>query len=158
MDLFYRVSVTSIRIPPLRERKEDIRPLVEHFLRRFTERYGAIPKRIKPEVIAALENHAWPGNVRELRNMVESMFLMASGDSLGLDALPSKIQVPPISGSKKINLRSSTATGKLEDAELEFIRETLEADHGNLTLVAKHLGIAKSTLYIKLKNMDWTGL
>ena len=151
MDLFYRVSVTSIRIPPLRERKEDIGPLVEHFLRKFSERYGADPKRIKPELIAALETHAWPGNVRELRNMVESMFLMASGDSLGLDALPSEIEVPSISRSKKINLRSSTATGKLEDAELEFIRETLEADHGNLTLAAKHLGIAKSTLYIKLK-------
>jgi transcriptional regulator of acetoin/glycerol metabolism len=151
MDLFYRVSVTSIRIPPLRERREDIGPLVEYFLRKFSERYGADPKQIKPELIAALENHDWPGNVRELRNMVESMFLMASGDSLGLDALPSEIEVPSVSGSKKIKLRSPISTGKLEDAELEFIRETLEADHGNLTLAAKHLGIAKSTLYIKLK-------
>ncbi len=151
MDLFYRVSVTSIRIPPLRERREDIRPLVEHFLCKFSEQYGAIPKQIKPEVITALENHAWPGNVRELRNVVESMFLMANGESLSLDDLPPEIGLPLVSDNRKINVRSPAATGKLEDAELEFIRETLEADRGNLTLVAKHLGIAKSTLYIKLK-------
>lgn len=151
MDLFYRVSVTSIRIPPLRERSEDIRPLVEHFLRKFAEQYGATPKQIKPELIAALESHPWPGNVRELRNVVESMFLMASGESLGLDELPPEIGLPPVSGSGKMHVRAPATTGKLEDAELAFIRETLEADRGNLTLVAKHLGIAKSTLYIKLK-------
>lgn len=149
MDLFYRVSVTSIRIPPLRERSEDIRALVEHFLRKFAERYGTAPKQIKPEVITALENHPWPGNVRELRNVVESMFLMSEGESLGFDDLPSEIGLPLVSDGCQVKLRSPT--GKLEDAELEFIRETLEADRGNLTLVAKHLGIAKSTLYIKLK-------
>jgi transcriptional regulator of acetoin/glycerol metabolism len=151
MDLFYRISVTSIRIPPLRERREDIRSLVEHFLRDFAEQYGAEPKQIKPEVVTALENYPWPGNVRELRNVVESMFLMANGESLGFDDLPSEIGLPLVSQDRKTNVQSPTTMGKLEDAELEFIRETLEADRGNLTLVAKHLGIAKSTLYIKLK-------
>jgi transcriptional regulator of acetoin/glycerol metabolism len=151
MDLFYRISVTSIRIPPLRERKEDIRPLVEYFLRKFAEQYGGAPKEITPEVIAALENYSWPGNVRELRNVVESMFLMAGGESLGVDDLPSEIGLPPVSDNAKAEVRSPATMGKLEDAELAFIRETLEADRGNLTLVAKHLGIAKSTLYIKLK-------
>ncbi len=150
MDLFYRVSVTSIRIPPLRDRREDIRPLVEYFLRKFAEQYGVEQKQVKPEVVAALENHDWPGNVRELRNVVESMFLMASGQSLGLDELPPEIELPQTSGCINLKARAS-AMGKLEDAELEFIRETLEADRGNLTLVAKHLGIAKSTLYAKLK-------
>lgn len=151
MDLFYRISVTSIRIPPLRERREDIGPLVAYFLSTFAQQYRAAPKQIKPEVITALENYAWPGNVRELRNVVESMFLMASGASLGVDDLPSEIGLPLVSDAGKVEVRSATAMGKLEDAELAFIRETLEADHGNLTLVAKHLGIAKSTLYIKLK-------
>jgi transcriptional regulator with PAS, ATPase and Fis domain len=151
MDLFYRISVTSIRIPPLRERREDIRSLVEHFLRNFAEQYGAEPKQIKPEVVTALENYPWPGNVRELRNVVESMFLMTNGESLGFDDLPSEIGLPLVSQDRKTNVQSPTTMGKLEDAELEFIRETLEADRGNLTLVAKHLGIAKSTLYIKLK-------
>jgi transcriptional regulator of acetoin/glycerol metabolism len=151
MDLFYRISVTSIRIPPLRERREDIRSLVEQFLRNFAEQYGAERKQIKPEVITALENYPWPGNVRELRNVVESMFLMTNGESLGFDDLPAEIGLPPVSEGRKTNVQSPTTMGKLEDAELEFIRETLEADRGNLTLVAKHLGIAKSTLYIKLK-------
>jgi DNA-binding NtrC family response regulator len=151
MDLFYRVSVTSIRIPPLRERGEDLGPLVEHFLRRLAKQHNSAPKQIQPEVIAALANHPWPGNVRELRNVVESMFLMASGESLALDDLPLEFGPRPTSGNLKINMRTPTGTGKLEDAELEFIRETIEANRGNLTLAAKHLGIAKSTLYIKLK-------
>lgn len=151
MDLYYRVAVTSIRIPPLRERTVDIRPLVEHFLHKFAQQYGADSRQFQPEVIAALENHGWPGNVRELRNVIESMFLMASGASLGLDALPPEIESHLVPDSGKIKQRAPAAIGKLEDAELDFIRETLEADRGNLTLAAKHLGIAKSTLYIKLK-------
>jgi len=151
MDLYYRVAVTSIHIPPLRERTEDIRPLVEHFLRKFAAQYGVESKTIKPEAIAMMENHDWQGNVRELRNVVESMVLMANGGSLGINDLPSEIDSPPLAGSTKLTARSPVSMGKLEDAELKFIRETLEADRGNLTLVAKHLGIAKSTLYIKLK-------
>ncbi|MGV8893674.1 MAG: sigma-54-dependent Fis family transcriptional regulator [Burkholderiaceae bacterium] len=151
MDLFYRVSVTSIRIPPLRERTEDIRSLVEHFLRKFAVRYGADSKQIRPELIAALESHPWPGNVRELRNVVESMFLMAGGESLGLEDLPLEIGTPLTTACGEMSMRSPFSPGRLKDAELEFIREAIEADRGNLSLVAKHLGIAKSTLYIKLK-------
>jgi DNA-binding NtrC family response regulator len=151
MDLFYRVSVTSIRIPPLRERREDIGPLVEHFLRRLAKEHNSAPKQLQPEVIAALADHPWPGNVRELRNVVESMFLMASGESLSLDDLPLECRPPPTSDSVEISMRTRMVKGKLEDAELEFIRETIAANRGNLTLAAKHLGIAKSTLYIKLK-------
>jgi len=151
MDLYYRVSVTSIRIPSLRAHKEDVRPLVEHFLRKFAEQYGVDPKQINPEVITVLENHAWPGNVRELRNVVESMFLTSSGESLGLDDLPPENKIPLVFGCKKIDMQAPVSKGNLEDSELGLIRETLEADRGNLTLVAKHLGIAKSTLYIKLR-------
>jgi len=151
MDLFYRVSVTSIRIPPLRERREDIGALVEHFLRKLAKQHNSAPKQIKPEVIAALEHHPWPGNVRELRNVVESMCLMASEDCLSLEDLPLELIAPAASDSVKGDLRSPMGMGKLEDAELEFIREAIEANRGNLTLVAKHLGIAKSTLYIKLR-------
>jgi transcriptional regulator of acetoin/glycerol metabolism len=151
MDLFYRVSVTSIRIPPLRERREDIGPLVEHFLRRLAKEHNSAPKQLQPEVIAALADHPWPGNVRELRNVVESMFLMASGESLSLDDLPLECRPPSTSDSVEISMRTRMVKGKLEDAELEFIRETIAANRGNLTLAAKHLGIAKSTLYIKLK-------
>ena len=151
MDLFYRVSVTSIRIPPLRERREDIGPLVAHFLHRFSDQYAVDAKQILPEVIATLESHAWPGNVRELRNVVESMLLTSSADSLGMDDLPPEIERLSDHGKGKTEANCHAAIGKLEGAERAFIRDTLEADRGNLTLVAKHLGIAKSTLYVKLK-------
>jgi len=151
MDLFYRVSVTSIRIPPLRQRKEDIRPLAEHFLRRLAEQHHVAPKRLEPEAIAALENHSWQGNVRELRNVVESMFLMNEGDALGVGDLPFEIESQCAAEGTPMTMRCTPASGKLEDAELEWIREAIESSRGNLTLVAKHLGIAKSTLYIKLK-------
>lgn len=151
MDLFYRVSVTSIPIPPLRERREDIRTLVAHFLRKLGEQYGVAAKQVKPEVITALESYAWPGNVRELRNVIESMFLLNDGPSLSCDDLPAEIGVPTVAGRSKGDERSATSRGSLENSGREFIRETIEAYQGNLTLVAKHLDIAKSTLYVKLK-------
>jgi transcriptional regulator of acetoin/glycerol metabolism len=150
MDLFYRVSVTSIHIPPLRERREDIRPLVEHFLRNLAQHHRAAPKQVKPEVIAALEQHNWPGNVRELRNVMESMFLMASGDVLEPADLPPEIGLSTTCSTKD-GAPSPASAGRLEAAELESIRATIEANQGNITLAAKDLGIAKSTLYIKLK-------
>jgi len=151
MDLFYRVSVTSIRIPALMERKPDIPLLVAHFLGLLSEKYAAQPKRFRTEVLDAFEAYAWPGNVRELRNVVESMFLMAQGDAIGLEDLPPEIgsvEVPPRTAEKMAEV---PVLGKLEDLELALIRKTIEQDGGNLTLVAKHLGIAKSTLYLKLK-------
>lgn len=151
MDLFYRVSVTSIHIPPLRERRVDIRPLVEHFLHKFAAQYGVEAKQITPDVIAVLENQAWPGNVRELRNVIESMFLLAAGPSLGLRDLPAEMASPPVTHRGQVGEPAPATKGKLEDSGLAFIRETIEAHRGNLTLVAKQLGIAKSTLYIKLK-------
>jgi transcriptional regulator of acetoin/glycerol metabolism len=151
MDLFYRVAVTSIRITPLRERQEDIGPLVAYFLRKFADQYGVGPKQVQPEVLAALENYPWPGNVRELRNVIESMFLVTDGSSLGLSDLPPEIGLPSGPEASKVGEHSAMTKGKLEDAGMEFIREAIEMHHGNLTLVARHLGIAKSTLYAKLK-------
>jgi sigma-54 dependent transcriptional regulator, acetoin dehydrogenase operon transcriptional activator AcoR len=154
MDLFYRVSVTTLRIPSLLERSLDIPLLVAHFLTQLSRKYNVEPKKLKPEVYAALENYSWPGNVRELRNVVESMFLMSEGNVIGIEDLPPEIRslVLPDAGENKAD--ASPGMGKLEDLEREFIRKTIEADGGNLTLVAKHLGIAKSTLYLKLKRYE----
>jgi transcriptional regulator of acetoin/glycerol metabolism len=104
----------------------------------------------------ALGQYAWPGNVRELRNVVESMFLMSEEESIGLQDLPPEIGslLAPRVADKTAG--ASPDTGKLEDLELDFIRKTITADGGNLTLVAKHLGIAKSTLYLKLKKYGLT--
>ncbi len=151
MDLFYRVSVTSIRVPSLIDRKQDISLLVAHFLGLLSEKYGGKPKRFRTEVLDAFENYAWPGNVRELRNVVESMFLMAQGDIIGLEDLPTEIEPMTILQSAVEQMPAVPEMSKLEDLELALIRKTIAQDGGNLTLVAKHLGIAKSTLYLKLK-------
>ncbi|MFZ2389129.1 MAG: sigma-54-dependent Fis family transcriptional regulator [Polaromonas sp.] len=151
MDLFYRVSVTSIQIPSLHERSQDIPLLVAHFLSQLSRKYQVEPKKIRPEVYAALAGYSWPGNVRELRNVVESMFLMVDGEVIGLQDLPPEIASLQERHDGGGNPGASAGSGKLEDLELAFIRQTIEADGGNLTLVAKHLGIAKSTLYLKLK-------
>ncbi len=130
MDLFYRVSVTSIRIPPLRERRGDITALVTHFLHQFAERYGMAVKDISPEVLDALQLHPWPGNVRELRNAVESMFLMAGTEwLLQLDALPDDIT----SSLTPDSLPPAATLSKLEGTELASICATLAEDQGNLT-------------------------
>ncbi|MDR3371889.1 sigma-54-dependent Fis family transcriptional regulator [Rhodoferax sp.] len=151
MDLFYRVSVTSIRVPALIERKQDISLLVAHFLGLLAEKYGGNPKRFRTEVLEAFEDYAWPGNVRELRNVVESMFLMAQGDAIGLEDLPPEIGAVASAQNTAEPMSAVPVIGKLEDLELALIRKTIAQDGGNLTLVAKHLGIAKSTLYLKLK-------
>ncbi len=149
MDLFYRVSVTSVHIPPLRERDGDIALLAGHYLDALARQHGDAPKSMSAEVLAALEAHDWPGNVRELRNVVESMFLMSESATLRLADLPPELAPALEQGNAAAG--EAYATGKLEHVEALLIRDTIVADHGNLTLVAKHLGIAKSTLYVKLK-------
>ena len=151
MDLFYRVSVTSIQIPSLLERSADIPLLVAHFLSQLSRKYHAGPKTLRPEALAALGRYSWPGNVRELRNVMESMFLMADGDVIDVQDLPPEIGALQERHDGADHPGACAGSGKLEDLELAFIRQTIEADGGNLTRVAKHLGIAKSTLYLKLK-------
>src|SRR5690606_4583339 len=87
-DLFYRLNVVPIHLPPLRERVDDIPLLVEHFLRRFNERLGKSVRRVDPEALAALLEHPWPGNIRELENLMERSVLLAEGDTIGLADLP----------------------------------------------------------------------
>jgi transcriptional regulator with PAS, ATPase and Fis domain len=144
MDLFYRVAVTSVRIPPLRERPEDVVPLVEHFLRMLcAER----TRTFTPEALSALKAHLWPGNVRELRNVVESIALTSPHDVLEWKELPPELRdlagVPPVAA----RVQDGSA---LQAAELDAIRAAMRAERGNLTRAARRLGIAKSTLYAKI--------
>lgn len=152
MDLFYRVSVTSLRLPPLRDRLDDIGPLATHFMRQLCVHHGIAEKKFDPEVLAQMECYSWPGNVRELRNMVESMILTAPDDQITLEDLP--IEVQPDARLMQSLSGKAGATQQLralEKAELDQICRALEETSGNATLAAQHLGIAKSTLYVKLK-------
>jgi sigma-54 dependent transcriptional regulator, acetoin dehydrogenase operon transcriptional activator AcoR len=153
MDLYYRIAVTALHLPPLRDRREDIGPIAEHFLARFTAQHGTGPRRLGPGVLEKLQNYSWPGNVRELRNAVESMVLMSDTDEVGLDALPLEI-LDDGSAIPRSDARATYRPAQIQsiaEGELELIRRAIDATGGNLTGAARRLNIAKSTLYLKLK-------
>ena len=145
MDLFYRVAVTALRIPALRERREDIPSLIEHFSLLVSQRHGVPMKRFEPEVLSALGAYEWPGNIRELRNVVEGLVLMATGDTVSMSDLPAELT------SARPASVVSAGVMDLESAEREAIAGAITACHGNLTVVARQLRISKSTLYLKVK-------
>ncbi|HEY6897678.1 MAG TPA: sigma-54-dependent Fis family transcriptional regulator [Rhodocyclaceae bacterium] len=153
MDLFYRVSVTSVQIPPLRERRGDVKELVKVFMRQLCEFHEMEEKTFEPRALERLEAHAWPGNVRELRNVVESLILTVPDEVIQLSDLPMEL-LGGQSGLERSLIEASpegTALGGLARSEFEQIRKVLKETAGNATLAAKQLGIAKSTLYLKLK-------
>ncbi|NMF88787.1 sigma-54-dependent Fis family transcriptional regulator [Aromatoleum petrolei] len=157
MDFFYRVAVTSIRIPPLRDRTGDVRELARHFVERFSKQHELGPRRLDEALLAQLESYSWPGNVRELRNVVESVLLMSESESVGIDALPPEllgIADPAVSAPVATALgalATNVPVGSIAEGEAELIRRAIAATHGNLTRAARELAIAKSTLYQKVK-------
>src|SRR5262249_29865582 len=150
-DLFYRVSVMTLRIPALRERKEDIVELVEHFNRDVSHRHGVSVKRFEPEVIDALERYAWPGNVREMRHVVEGMVMLTDADTVTAAALPEEIDFSiTATGCGPHVSAESAVVPDLDAVERDAISTAITRRHGNLTMAAKDLRISKSTLYLKI--------
>lgn len=151
MDLFYRVSVTSVRIPALRERSGDVRELAQSFLQQLSEFHEVPEKTFDSTVLNCFEQYEWPGNVRELKNMVESLVLTVPGPVIGVHDLPEEFHFD----AEDIDVSNKdTAAGNLSGlarSEFEQICKVLRETGGNATLAAKQLGIAKSTLYLKLK-------
>lgn len=148
MDLFYRIAVTNLRIPPLREREDDIEALARHFLERFRREQGRGPEDIAPDALEALRSYPWPGNVRELRNLIEGLVLLceqraATRADLPHEFVDSQPAVRPGPGRAR-------HTMSIAEGEEELIRRTISACGGNLTLAARTLQIAKSTLYAKI--------
>jgi two-component system, NtrC family, nitrogen regulation response regulator NtrX len=148
-DLFYRLNVIPFTVPPLRERKEDIPVLAEHFLREFTTAYGRKPKELSEEATAVLMQHYWPGNVRELRNLMERIVILypqrrIEARHLQLD-----------SGRKAQNSKLSDGFGSLhevkEAAERDYILRKLEETGGNVSRTSELLGLERSNLYRKMK-------
>ena len=143
-DLYYRINTMHISLPALRERSEDVMPLAERFLAMYAEKYHRNVVGISPEAAELLKGHAWSGNIRELQNTVEKAVILSEGTILKAEDL---------SLEKK---HSSKAAPKLtlDEAEAQTIRDTMARCGGNLTLVAKELGISRPTLYSKLKKYD----
>ena len=151
MDLFYRVSVTSIRIPALRERNGDTRELARLFIRQLCEFHEVPEKVLDPMAIEQMEDYAWPGNVRELRNMIESLVLTVPGEVISLEDLPPEIRSVASVNDSLTNETSQASLSVLEKSEYALICKALQETSGNATHAAKQLGMAHSTLYLKLK-------
>ncbi len=153
MDLFYRLAVATLRLPSLTDHREDIPTLARHFIEQTARTHKVPMKSIDAGVIDALLAYSWPGNIRELRNVIEGMTLLAEGDRLTFDDLP-----PELTGVREPSQTVTSAAFldgppplRLADRERQAIIDAIEAEHGNLTRVASRLGIAKSTLYEKVK-------
>ena len=144
-DLFYRLNVISLRVPALRERPEDIRPLVEHFLTAATLRNRRPGLRLSPEAMEALCAYQWPGNIRELRNAIERAVVLSRSDVIPREELPDRVFQAPSP------LRPTPPSGgTLEELERDHIRRVL-AEAVTLEEAAETLGISTTTLWRKRK-------
>ncbi len=143
-DLYYRLKVVTVQLPPLQERKEDILPLAEHFLRKFSRSNNKAVKKFSPEVIEFMLNYSWPGNVRELENMIEHAVILSKNKEITMADFPQDLIHP------------APAEGKtIEDVMRNHILSVLEETKGNISRAAKILGIQRMTLYNKLKKYHY---
>ncbi|MFW6303087.1 MAG: sigma-54-dependent transcriptional regulator [Candidatus Sumerlaeota bacterium] len=146
-DLYYRLNVVKIEVPPLRERRDDIPLLVDTFLEEICEQNDKPKMPIAPKALDALSNYGWPGNVRQLRNVIEGMVVLSTGKELSLKNLPEEIRSAE---APKKSLQLSVGAS-LEDMERELIRATLDETEGNRAAAARILGVGRKTLYRKLE-------
>lgn len=155
-DLYYKLSVVPLKIPPLRERREDVKPLVEHFLKELAERTDSKSKQIDPDAIGFLEKYNWPGNVSELRNAIERACAFAENDRVRPSDLPTKvtqqIEVPTPSSSEGLTKLpiGSPLDDFIKAQERVFIQETLKYNSGSREKTASMLGVSIATLYRKM--------
>jgi two-component system, NtrC family, response regulator AtoC len=155
-DLFYRLSVIPIQIPPLRDRREDIPLLVEHFVQRYNTQFRKSVKGVTPEGMKLLENYFWPGNIRELKNAIERAMILVDEDRIGVYQLPIRIAETANAGS------ATRSTGNhhfklppegagLDEIERQLIEQALQLASGNKTMASKLLKISRDTLRYKVK-------
>jgi two-component system nitrogen regulation response regulator NtrX len=149
-DLFYRLSVIPITVPPLRERKDDIPLLIDHFIRMVSAENGKREKTVSVEALAYFLSYDWPGNIRELRNMVERLVIMTPGDVVGPDDLPAPLR-PKDTALAGDASRDRTLREAREAFERAYITSELRAQDWNMTRAAEKLGIERSHLYRKIR-------
>jgi DNA-binding NtrC family response regulator len=150
-DLYYRLNTFQIDVPPLRDRKEDIPPLVYSFLKRFAQQMGKPDPEIAPEAFQKLLDYGWPGNVRELQNAMEYAVVIARENAIGVKELPAEVQLPPVLQQVERGNHQSSAGLNLDDMERNAILQALAQTHGNKKKAAQILGIQRPTLYNKMK-------
>jgi DNA-binding NtrC family response regulator len=151
-DLYYRLDVFRIELPPLRERHGAISLLTDHFVARFAESYNKDIRVVSRETYRLMRTYPWPGNVRELKNVIQRAVLLAKGFELTPDLLPQRLRDEDSSGTARPTERSPIHLGmSLGDVEKEYIKMTLASINGNKLKAASILGISRRALYNKLK-------
>lgn len=151
-DLYYRLNVVSVEVPPLRQRKEDIPELTYHFAQDTAIHYGKPVPKIEPELMAAFINYDWPGNIRELRNVIERLVILSEGNQLRAADLPEDIRVPQSQGSAPPAIDPNNLPRAKEETERSLIEKALAEAGGNRTEAARILGISRGALYYKMKS------
>jgi DNA-binding NtrC family response regulator len=142
-DLLYRVNVIEVRVPPLRERPDDLAPLIRHLLCKHGAKVGKHDCTVSDDVMAVLRRHTWPGNVRELENVIERALVLGASARITVDDLPDNLRGSPVQPV-------SAGGRRLADVERDHIVHTLRAVEGNKTAAARVLGLNRKTLYRKL--------
>jgi DNA-binding NtrC family response regulator len=156
-DLYYRINVIYLKVPPLRDRKEDIAPLVNSFIRQYAALNSKKIRGIAKDALEALLDYNWPGNIRELKNIVERMIVLSSGDLLTLEQVPEDIRQGRLLAVGGANGNASfQGISKITDAERELIQKALQETRGNKSTAAEKLGISRRTLYRKLDEYKLT--
>jgi two-component system NtrC family response regulator len=151
-DLFYRLAVVPLYLPPLRERKEDIPELAEHLLHKAKERHGMQSLRVAPSVIARLSAHRWPGNIRELENLVERMLVLSNGELITEDDLSDELRdVCPSQSNSSLLLELPDEGISLDALERELLLRALEKAGGNQTKAARYLDISRRTFIYRME-------
>lgn len=151
-DLYYRLNTFQIEVPPLRERKEDIPPLVSLFVKQFAQQLGKSEPAIAPDAFQKLVDYSWPGNVRELQNAMEYAVVLARQDLVGVKELPAEVQLPTVlQRTERTAAGTQQGVQSLEDMERVTILQALAQCHGNKKKAAQLLGIQRPTLYNKMK-------
>ena len=146
-DLFYRLNVFTLELPPLRQRIEDLPLLVAHFIRQANQDHRARVEGVSAECLEVLKRHRWPGNVRELRNVIEHSVIVSKRQTISLDDLPPQYRSP----NGKVEHVSFPLGSSLDEVERELIGRTIEFAAGNKTLAARMLGLGVRTLYRRLE-------
>jgi two-component system response regulator AtoC len=151
-DLYYRLNVLQLNVPPLRDRRDDIMLLVEHFIERNNRRLGTKIRELDPHARKLLLNYPWPGNVRELENTIERAVVLAEGDMIAVGDLPERMREPadPVAASLTTGELSIKKTARFMEETL--IRRALEKTGGNRTAASKLLEISHRALLYKIKD------
>ena len=149
--MYYRLNTFQIEVPPLRERKQDIPPLVGTFVKRFAQQLGKSEPEITPEAFQKLLDYSWPGNVRELQNAIEYAVVLVRQNLITVKELPTEVQLPAALQNLAPSDGQNAKPQSLDEMERNAILQALASTHGNKKRAALLLGIQRPTLYNKMK-------